>query len=115
MAEQEALMRYARQATAGISSSTARRAARAELYEHALSRYDEAVAAGSSAEEALRVALDRLGDPAEAQKELRNANRTPLTGKTLALFIAVATLVVLGVITALIVYLWSQGSIYFGG
>jgi len=106
MPESEELWRYAQQATSVISDDRARRAARAELYEHAVARYEEALADGVTAEEALRGTLARLGDPAEYAADLRRANRSALTPRNVGLIVALSLLIAAIVLGGIYLYMW---------
>lgn len=79
---------YARRATAAMVNRRQRREARAELYEHAVTRYEEERAAGADHADAVSACLADLGEPDEFAAELDRANRPRLTP------LAVAALVV---------------------
>lgn len=110
MTEPGELWNYAKQATAGISSHADRRAARAELHEHAVARYEEALGAGATPQDALRDTLARLGDPAEYAADLRRANRSSMSPRNLTLVIAVSLLVALIVIALIVWFFWANGA-----
>lgn len=110
MTELDQLWRYAKQATASISGEADRRAAREELYEHAVTRYEGAIASGASPSDALNETLARLGDPAEYATELRRANRPAMSVRNLALLIAAAVLVAVAVIALVFWIFWANGA-----
>lgn len=110
MTEPDALWTYAKQATAGISSRTDRWAARAELHEHAVARYEEALAAGATPQDALQETLARLGDPAEYAVDLRRASRSSMSPRNLALVIVVSALVVLIAVALVVWFFWANGA-----
>ncbi len=98
MAEIPELRRFARRATASITSAGERTAASEELYEHALSRYEDARAAGLDHTAAIAVVVDGLGDPSALSADLGRAHRQQLT------VTATVLLVVAGV--AFVGFLW---------
>lgn len=110
MTEPAELWSYAKKATAGISGETDRRAARIELHEHAVARYQEALATGATPQDALRDTLARLGDPAEYAADLRRANRPSMTPLNLSLVVAASVLVVLLVIALIVWFFWTNGA-----
>lgn len=110
MSESAELWTYAKKATAGISGQADRRAARAELHEHAVARYKEALSAGASPAEALRDTLERLGDPADYAADLRRSHRSSMTRRNLALVIGSSVLVVLTVIALIVWFFWANGA-----
>lgn len=79
MPEIPELARYARAAAASIPNRRGRRDTRAELYEHAVSRYEEERAAGADHAAAVRATLERLGEPSDYAGELDRAHRARLT------------------------------------
>jgi hypothetical protein len=110
MTEPDELWRYATRATAGISSRADRRAARSELHEHALARYEDALGSGSTPQDALRDTLARLGDPTEYAADLRRASRSSMGPRNLTLVIAASVLVTLIVIALIAWFFWANGA-----
>jgi len=103
MADIPEFRRYARLASQGIVRGAERRQTADELYDHATSLYDDAVADGTSHEQAVRDVLVRLGDPADVTDDLGSAHRPRVTASAVIL-IAVA---VAGFIACLIgLYAW---------
>lgn len=88
-----AFRRFAEQATAGITAPTERLAAQDELYDHAVSAYEELVADGAGAEEAIERTLAQLGDPKEYRNELAKAHLAPFRPRTLLLILLLAAVV----------------------
>lgn len=84
MPEIPELAHYARAAAAAIPNRQARRDTRAELYEHAASRYEEERAAGADHAAAVRATLERLGAPSDYAGDLDRAHRARLTPRALA-------------------------------
>jgi len=103
MPEIPELAGYVRTATASIPQRRRRSEAAAELYEHAVSRYEEAVAAGTDHAGAVGIALAQLGDPAEYAHDLERAQRPRLTRAAVA-GLVLATLAFFGLLW-LIAYL----------
>lgn len=97
MAEIPELAGFARSVTASIPQRRRRREAAAELYEHAVSRYEEAVASGADHAGAVRQALAQLGDPAGYARDLERAQRPRVTWRAAA-GIVLATLAFLGLL-----------------
>lgn len=81
------LRRYAMAASAGITPEGAREDAAEELYQDAVSRYEEAVAGGQEPAQAVQATLRDLGDPWPVARELAKAHRQPLTPLATALLI----------------------------
>lgn len=79
--------RYAQRATAGIASPRERADAADELYQHALSHYDDIVDGGQDHQSAVTTTLQDLGDPAAVITELGRAHRQPLTPSAIALLV----------------------------
>lgn len=105
------LLAYAKRATSAISGFADRRAARLELHEHAVARYEELVASGATPADALRETLDRLGDSDDYATELRRTSRPPLTLRNVAVVVAVAVLATLAVLALITWFLWVNGGI----
>ncbi len=97
MPEIPELAEYSRSATAAIPQRRRRREASAELYEHALSRYEEAVTAGADHADAVRQALAQLGEPADYARDLERAQRPRLTPVAVA-GLVLATLAFFGLL-----------------
>lgn len=95
MREIPELRRHVRRATGTITGRSERAEATAELYEHALSRYEEARAEGLDHAAAVASTLRGLGDPGELSDEFGRAHRQPLTGGAVAL-LTVVSVVFLG-------------------
>ncbi len=70
MHEVAELRRYARRAAGPIPAGGERRDAEDELYEHALSLYEDALATGVGHEAAVAAALRELGHPEPLAREL---------------------------------------------
>lgn len=84
MREIAELRRHVRSATSAITGRAERAEAAAELYEHALSRYEEARARGLDHAAAVADTLTDLGDPRELSVEFGRAHRQPLTAGAVA-------------------------------
>lgn len=82
----------ARRACRYVVGRRARRDAEAELVDSLMSRYEDALAAGRSHDEAVADALAALGDPDTLAPEMEKASRVPLTPKVWGLI----ALVVIG-------------------
>jgi hypothetical protein len=108
--ETGALWDYAKRATAAISEPGDRAAARDELYEHAVARYEELRAAGAPEADAVRGALQRLGDPSEYAADLRGASRSALSPGNLAAVVVACVLVALVVIGLVAWFFWANGA-----
>lgn len=108
MTEIPELRRFARRATASITAAGERAAASDELYEHALSRYEDARAAGQDHSTAVGTAVDGLGDAASLSKDLARAHRQPLTPPSLALLV-LAVIGFVGLLWGLIYLLVTEG------
>lgn len=81
-------------ATAAITDPRERADAAAELYQHAISRHEELVSAGTEPDAAMTQVLAELGDPSELSRELARAHRQPVTAT------AVGGLVLVGLVFA---------------
>ena len=111
MSEPAELLAYARKATAAISGPADRRAARLELHEHAVARYEELLTSGATPEEALRETLARLGDPDDYAAELRRTSRPAMNVRNFVIVVAVSVLVTLVVFALLTWLFWANGAI----
>jgi len=92
--------RYANTASQDIATGGERRRAADELYDHASSLYDDAVASGAAHEDAVAEVLARLNSPATMRRDLGKAHLARLTvpavvGITLAVIGFVACLIAL--------------------
>lgn len=98
--------RYAAVATAGIAAPRERAESADELYQHALSRYEEAVAEGADHDAAVAATVAALGDAAQVAGELGQAHRQPLTASAIVLLVA-AVIAFLVVLAGLIMLLFA--------
>lgn len=96
---------YARRATADIDSGRARRDARDELIEHLMDAYEAELDAGSTIEEAITEALERMGPATSITGELADAHTPRFNRRTLAIIIAAGIAVVVGI--------WAVFYLYF--
>ena len=92
MTEVPELRRHARAATSAISVSRERGEAAEELYEHALSQYEEARSTGLEHDAAVREVVAVLGDPTDLARDFGRAHRQPITPATVALLILAVAL-----------------------
>jgi hypothetical protein len=90
MCEVAELRRYARRATGSIPAGGERKDAEDELYEHALSLYEDALATGVGHEAAVAAALHELGDPEALARDLSRSHRQPLTPLAVVLLVLAA-------------------------
>jgi hypothetical protein len=88
-----AFRRFAERAAAGITAPTERLAAQDELYDHAVSAYEELVAEGVGSEEAVQLTLAQLGDPKVYLPELAKAHLAPFRPRTVLLILLLAAVV----------------------
>ena len=90
MAEIPQFRRYAKTASQDIVAGRERRRTADELYDHASSLYDEAIAAGAAHEDAVSDVLARLSSPAAMSRDLGKAHRSPVSVRAI-LLIVIAT------------------------
>ena len=106
MPEVPELHAFASRATADIAAPTERAGATSELYEHALSAYEEQRASGLAHADAVQVVLAQLGDPSEYRRELAKAHRARLTWRTV--------LLIGGAAIVFMILLWAFFALLFG-
>jgi hypothetical protein len=106
MREIPELRHHVRRATSAITRRAEREEARAELYEHALSRYEDARAEGLDHAAAVAAALAGLGDPDELSGEFERAHRQPLTPGAVTLLI-LASVAFLGALLGFVLLLFA--------
>ena len=91
MAEIPEFRRYAKAASQDIVTGKERRRTADELYDHASSLYDDAVASGATHEDAVAGVLSRLSSPAAIRRDLGKAHRAPVSVRAI-LLIVIATI-----------------------
>lgn len=108
MSEIPELRRYARRAAGAISAAGERRDTADELYEHALSLYEDHRSSGPSHDQALAAVLNELGHPEPLARDLERAHRQPVTPLAVTLLV-LTTVAFLGLLIGFIVLLLSAG------
>lgn len=108
MSEVAELRRYARQATASIPAGGERRDAEDELYEHAFSLYEDALATGVGHDAAVAAALRELGDPEPLARDLGRSHHQPLTPLAAVLLVLTAVLFVVFLVGLIVLLLSAQ-------
>ena len=106
MPEVPELHAFASRATAGIAAPAERAGATSELYEHALSAYEEHRASGLAHDDAVEAALTQLGEPSEYRKDFARAHRARLTPRTV--------LLIGGAAIVFMILLWAFFALIFG-